>query len=174
MGLERNVDVLVQLLQIDEPEEVAVIKMILIQYLELDSKVTLGVLCDQIVPPDDPMEDEDKTICERLEALVVAFLAQDTRKPLLAQLQGQRRGPAKQEGALIDTLIKAVSKSSAVDAAKIIEDILVFLPSFQQRTANMARERTGASTTRARHLSAQGGPRPWTERGEPGAVPRVP
>ncbi|KAH9024850.1 hypothetical protein EDB84DRAFT_1506119 [Lactarius hengduanensis] len=124
--------------RLDEPEEVAVIKMILIQYLELDSKVTLGVLCDQIVPPDDPMEDEDKTICERLEALVVAFLAQDTRKPLLAQLQGQRRGPAKQEGALIDTLIKAVSKSSAVDAAKIIEDILVFLPSFQQRTANMA------------------------------------
>ncbi|KAH9024762.1 hypothetical protein EDB85DRAFT_1986667 [Lactarius pseudohatsudake] len=76
---------------IDEPEEVAVIKMILIQHLELDSKVTLGVLCDQIVPPDDPMEDEDKTIRERLEALVVAFLAQDTRKPLLAQLQGQRR-----------------------------------------------------------------------------------
>ncbi|KAH9009497.1 hypothetical protein EDB85DRAFT_2057509, partial [Lactarius pseudohatsudake] len=60
--LERNVDVLVQLLQSDEPEEVAVIKMVLIQHLELDSKVTLGILCDQIVPPDDPMEREDKTI----------------------------------------------------------------------------------------------------------------
>ncbi|KAH9010697.1 hypothetical protein EDB85DRAFT_1198159 [Lactarius pseudohatsudake] len=75
--LERNVDVLVQLLQSDEPEEVAVIKMVLIQHLELDSKVTLGVLCDQIVPPDDPMEDEDKTIRERPEALVVAFLTHD-------------------------------------------------------------------------------------------------
>ncbi|KAH9025303.1 hypothetical protein EDB85DRAFT_2149890 [Lactarius pseudohatsudake] len=113
----------------DEPEEVVVIKVVLIQHLELNSKVTLGVLCDQIVPLEDPMEDEDKTIRELLEALVVAFLAQDTRKPL-AQLQGQRRGPAKQEGTLIDTLIKAVSKSSAVDAVKIIEDILVFLPSF--------------------------------------------
>ncbi|KAH9017315.1 hypothetical protein EDB85DRAFT_2155262 [Lactarius pseudohatsudake] len=113
-----------------EPEEVAVVKMALIQHLELDSKVTLGVLCDQIVPPDDPMEDEDKTIRERLRALVVAFLAQDARKPLLAQLQGQGRGAAGQEDALIDTLIKAVSKSSAADAAKIIEDILVFLPSF--------------------------------------------
>ncbi|KAH9053365.1 apoptosis inhibitory protein 5-domain-containing protein [Lactarius vividus] len=128
--LERNVDVLVQLLQSDEPEEVAVVKMALIQHLELDSKVTLGVLCDQIVPPDDPMEDEDKTIRERLRALVVAFLAQDARSPLLAQLQGQGRGAAEQEDALIDTLIKAVSKSPAADAAKIIEDILVFLPSF--------------------------------------------
>ncbi|KAI9437538.1 apoptosis inhibitory protein 5-domain-containing protein [Lactarius indigo] len=128
--LERNVDVLVQLLQSDEPEEVAVVKMALIQHLELDSKVTLGVLCDQIVPPDDPMEDEDKTIRERLRALVVAFLAQDARKPLLAQLQGPGRGAAEQEDALIDTLIKAVSKSPAADAGKIIEDILVFLPSF--------------------------------------------
>ncbi|KAH9016721.1 hypothetical protein EDB84DRAFT_1523712, partial [Lactarius hengduanensis] len=91
--LQRNVDVLVQLLQ----AEVAVVKMVLIQHLELDSKVTLGVLCDQIVPPEDPMEEEDKTIRERLEALVVAFLAQDTWKPLQAQLQGQRRGAAKQE-----------------------------------------------------------------------------
>ncbi|KAH9024852.1 hypothetical protein EDB84DRAFT_1506215, partial [Lactarius hengduanensis] len=98
-------------------EEVAVIKM-------LDSKVTLGVLCDQIVPPDDLTEDEDKTIRERPEALVVAFLAQDPRKPLLTQPQGQRRGAADQEDAPIDTLIKAVSKSSAADAAKITEDIL--------------------------------------------------
>ncbi|KAH9024840.1 hypothetical protein EDB84DRAFT_1505955 [Lactarius hengduanensis] len=129
---------------LDEPEEVVVIKVVLIQHLELNSKVTLGVLCDQIVPLEDPMEDEDKTIRELLEALVVAFLAQDTRKPL-AQLQGQRRGPAKQEGTLIDTLIKAVSKSSAVDAVKIIEDILVFLPSEDlapgRNTANLEQSR---------------------------------
>ncbi|KAH9025282.1 hypothetical protein EDB85DRAFT_2179177 [Lactarius pseudohatsudake] len=168
--LERNVDVLVQLLQsgafppglllsllyvfnvvvdgsitfADEPAEVAVIKMVLIQHLELDSKVTLGVLCDQIVPPDDPMEDEDKTIRKRPEALVVAFLAEDVWKPFLAQLQGQRRGAAEQEDALIDTLIKAVSKSSTADAAKIIEDILIFLPSFndgrQRDAGTMSRE----------------------------------
>ncbi|KAH8993438.1 hypothetical protein EDB92DRAFT_2113767 [Lactarius akahatsu] len=100
--LERNVGVLVQLLQSDEPEE-----------------VTLGVLCDQIELSDGSMEDEDKTIHDRLHALVAAFLTQDARKPLLAQLQGQGRGAAKQEDALIDTLIKAVSKSSVADAAKI-------------------------------------------------------
>ncbi|KAH9026692.1 hypothetical protein EDB83DRAFT_1924088 [Lactarius deliciosus] len=103
----------VQLLQSDEPEEVTVIKMVLIQHLELDSKVTLGILCDQIVPPDDPIEDEDKTIRKRPEVLVVAFLARDPRKPLLAHLQDQRCGAAEQEDALIDTFIKAVSTSSA-------------------------------------------------------------
>ncbi|KAH9170945.1 apoptosis inhibitory protein 5-domain-containing protein, partial [Lactarius sanguifluus] len=142
--LERNVDVLVQLLQSDEPEEVAVVKMALIQHLELDFKVTLGILCDQIVPPDDPMEDEDKTIRERLRALVVAFLAQDARKPLLAQLQGQGRGAAEQEDMLIDTLIKALGTITPslllrIDAlAGSIQtlrggrgqDILLFLPSF--------------------------------------------
>jgi hypothetical protein len=130
----------------DEPEEVAVVKTALIQHLEFDSKVTLGVLCDQIVPPDDPMEDEDKTIRERLRALVVAFLAEDARQPLLVQLQRQGRRAAEQEYELIGTLIKvrcarspnpwalthsqAVSKSGAADTAKIIADILVFLPSF--------------------------------------------
>jgi len=79
-----------------------VVKTALIQHLEFDSKVTLGVLCDQIVPPDDPIEDEDKTIRERLRALVVAFLASDAREPLLAQLQGS----TEQEEALIDILVK--------------------------------------------------------------------
>ena len=141
--MERNVDVLVQLLQSggclfnqfylvlpfiprwrelrlnssapcpcqslfspDEPAEVAVVKTALIQHLELDSKITLSVLCDQIVPPDDPTEDEDKVIRERLRALVVAFLAEDARKPLLVRLQGQGESGVEQEQALIDTLLK--------------------------------------------------------------------
>jgi hypothetical protein len=72
----------------------------------LDSKVTLSVLCDQVVPPDDPVEDEDKVIRERLRALVVVFLAEEARKPLLRQLQGQGDSGAEQEQALIDTLLK--------------------------------------------------------------------
>ncbi|KAH8997053.1 hypothetical protein EDB83DRAFT_2534313 [Lactarius deliciosus] len=107
--LERNVGVLVQLLQSGAfPPGLFV--------PALNSKVTLDVLCDQIVPPDDPMEDEDKTIHERPEALVVAFLAQvpwtSPRKPLRAQLQGQRRSATKQEDALIDTLIKVLGAIS--------------------------------------------------------------
>jgi hypothetical protein len=58
------------------------VKNALIRHLELDSEVVLGVLCDQIVPPDEPMEVEDRAIRERLRGLVVAFLAEDTREPL--------------------------------------------------------------------------------------------
>ena len=131
-SVERNVDVLVQLLQSgeflyggegrvlirqhlclpvppslpDEPREVDVVKTALIQHLELDSKVTLGVLCDQIVPPDDPIEDEDKLIRERLRGLVIAFLAEDAREPLLSRLQNQGDSGVEQEHALIDTLLK--------------------------------------------------------------------
>ena len=57
-------------------------KNALIRHLELDSKVVLSVLCDQIVPPDEPMAEEDRAIRERLRGLVVAFLAEDTREPL--------------------------------------------------------------------------------------------
>lgn len=136
-SVERNVDVLVQLLQSgeslyggesgvlirqpvhlpvppfvlpfplpDEPREVAVVKTALIQHLELDSKVTLGVLCDQIVPPEDPIEDEDKLIRERLRRLVIVFLAEDAREPLLSRLQSQGDSGVEQEQALIDTLLK--------------------------------------------------------------------
>ncbi|KAG1827578.1 uncharacterized protein BJ212DRAFT_1294810 [Suillus subaureus] len=45
--------VLVQLLQSDEPEEVPVVKTALCDYLDMDPDVTLGVLCDQTVPPAD-------------------------------------------------------------------------------------------------------------------------
>ncbi|KAI9447167.1 apoptosis inhibitory protein 5-domain-containing protein [Russula earlei] len=129
--VERNVDVLVQLLQSDEPGEVAVVKTALIQHLELDSKVTLGVLCDQIVPPDDPMEDEDRAIRERLRRLVIAFLAEEAREPLLAQLRSLGDGGKDQEQALIDTLLKVTSKFGDADAAKITRGILVFLPPFK-------------------------------------------
>ena len=90
----------------DEPREVAVVKTALIQHLEMNSKVSLGVLCDQIVPPDDPIEDEDKLIRERLRRLVIAFLAEEAREPLVSRLKSQGDSGAEQELALVDTLLK--------------------------------------------------------------------
>jgi hypothetical protein len=49
----------------DEPAEVAVVKTAPIQHLKLDSKMTLSVLCDRIVLPDEPMGGEDKVTCAR-------------------------------------------------------------------------------------------------------------
>jgi hypothetical protein len=83
-----------------------VVKAALIQHLELDSKIFLRVLCDQIVPPDDPIEDEDKLIRERLRRLVIVFLAEEARDPLLSRLQSQGDSGAEQELGLVDTLLK--------------------------------------------------------------------
>ncbi|KAH9026564.1 hypothetical protein EDB84DRAFT_340146 [Lactarius hengduanensis] len=135
-----------------------------------DSEVTLGVLCDQIEPLDDSMEDEDKTIRERLRALVAAFLTQDARKPLLAQLQGQGRGAAEQEDAPIDTLIKVPYPNPPWRTRRRYPPLSAL---FQRRTADAARGRACARTVRARRLSAQGGPRARAEPGEPGAVPAL-
>jgi hypothetical protein len=65
-----------------------VVKTAIIQHLELDSKITLSIFCDQIVPPDEPMEDEVKVTRQRLRTLVVAFLAEEARRPLLTKVKG--------------------------------------------------------------------------------------
>ncbi|KAG1856435.1 hypothetical protein F4604DRAFT_1685464 [Suillus subluteus] len=44
MWVKRNSDVLVQLLQSDEPEEVPIVKTTLCDYLDMNPDVTLGVL----------------------------------------------------------------------------------------------------------------------------------
>jgi hypothetical protein len=90
----------------DEPAEVAVVKTAIIQHLELDSKIAPSVLCDQVVPPDDPMEDKDKATWERPPTLVVAFFAEDARRHLLTKLQGQGDSCVEQEQVLTDTLLK--------------------------------------------------------------------
>jgi hypothetical protein len=80
--------------------------------LELDSKVTLGVLCDQIVSLYDPMEDEDKAIRERLRELVIAFLTEDCDAWAPRATAEPRQHGAEQERALMDTLLKATSTHS--------------------------------------------------------------
>jgi hypothetical protein len=72
-----------------------VVKTALIQHLELYSKITQSILCDQIVPPDDPMEDEDKVSWEWLGT-------RSSRKTL--KLLGTGDSCAEQEQAQINTL----------------------------------------------------------------------
>ena len=82
----------------DAPGEVAVVMTALIQHLELDSEVILSILCHQIIHPGDPMKDGDRAIRERPHGLVVAFLAEDAREPLLAQLRSQDDSDAARSG----------------------------------------------------------------------------
>lgn len=43
----------------------------------MDPPVTLGVLCDQIVPPEEDLDDDERQTRERLRLLVLSFLATD-------------------------------------------------------------------------------------------------
>lgn len=120
--VKRNADVLVQLLQsgtsicvfyvflcdyttshTDEANEVNVVRKALIEHLHMDARVTLGVLCDQIVPAQttstsarpgittsrvdseqEPAEEdyteEDLSIRDNLRTLVLAFIVGELRK----------------------------------------------------------------------------------------------
>ncbi|KAA1471859.1 hypothetical protein DENSPDRAFT_837964 [Dentipellis sp. KUC8613] len=137
--VKRNTDVLVQLLQSDEPDEVTVVKKALAEHLDMDPKVTLGVLCDQIVSADEPVDEEDKAIRDRLRSLVIAFMCGEAKRAIVARHANQPGNP--QETVLIEGLFKAVSKPSASgDAHKIIKNILLFLPSFRSQSTPRGNE----------------------------------
>ncbi|ETW81118.1 hypothetical protein HETIRDRAFT_419033 [Heterobasidion irregulare TC 32-1] len=117
--------------RLDEPEEVTVVKKALLEHLDMDSKVTLGVLCDQLVPIDEPMDEEEKAIRDRLGSLVLAFIAGEAKRAIIER-HASRAGN-EQEQVLIDGLVKALSRPSIADASRIVRDILLSLPSFKGR-----------------------------------------
>lgn len=67
----------------DEPDEVIVVKKALTEHLDMDPKVTLGVLCDQIAPPDEPMDEEEQSIRDRLRSLVLSFLTGEAKRAIV-------------------------------------------------------------------------------------------
>jgi hypothetical protein len=48
----------------------------------MDPKITLGVLCDQLIPPDDVTNEEEIFIRERLRSLVLRFLAGEAKQSI--------------------------------------------------------------------------------------------
>ncbi|KAI0708908.1 hypothetical protein C8T65DRAFT_649312 [Cerioporus squamosus] len=127
--VKRNADVLVQLLQSDEPEEVTFVKRALTQHLDMDPVVTLGVLCDQIVPPEEPLDEEEQSIRDRLRSLVLAFLAGEAKRPLVERHANAAGTPAEQ--VLVPGLFKAITKLSPAEVDTIVKDIIAGLPSFR-------------------------------------------
>jgi hypothetical protein len=71
------------LLLIDEPDEVIVVKKALTEHLDMDPRITLGVLCDQIVPPDEPMDEEEQSTRDRLRSLVLSFLSGEAKRAIV-------------------------------------------------------------------------------------------
>ncbi|KAH9859015.1 hypothetical protein C2E23DRAFT_880401 [Lenzites betulinus] len=127
--VKRNADVLVQLLQSDDLEEVTFVKRALTQHLDMDPTVTLGVICDQIVPPDEPLDEEEQAIRDKLRSLVLAFLAGEAKRSLVERHAITPDSPAEQN--LVMNLFKAIPRLSQKDADVIVKDILAPLPSFK-------------------------------------------
>ncbi|KAH9949030.1 hypothetical protein B0H21DRAFT_689040 [Amylocystis lapponica] len=127
--VKRNADVLVQLLQSDEPDEVIFVKRALTQHLDMDPAVTLGVLCDQIVPSDELMDEEERAIRDRLRSLVLAFITDDAKRAIVERHTKSAGSPA--EEVLTSGLFKAVAQLPPDDIDVIVKDILLSMASFK-------------------------------------------
>ncbi|KAJ7587080.1 hypothetical protein C8J56DRAFT_91215 [Mycena floridula] len=126
--VKRNADVLLQLLQSDEEEEVKVVKKALVEHIDLDSPVTLGVLCDQITLADaESVDDEDAALRDRLRSLVIAFMTNEARRAII------RRATPKStsETVLITGIQRAIPSLDDSDLQIIFYDLIVSLPSLQ-------------------------------------------
>ncbi|KAH9940361.1 uncharacterized protein BXZ73DRAFT_42645 [Epithele typhae] len=131
--VKRNADVLIQLLQSDNPDEVVYVKRSLTQHLDMDPVVTMGVVFDQIIPPEEPLDDEEVAIRDRLRSLVLAFLAGEVKRPLGDRHIGAAGSPA--ERFLVTEMFKAIPKLNVGEVETIVKDVLVALPSFKPPSA---------------------------------------
>ncbi|KAF9241809.1 hypothetical protein BU15DRAFT_44574, partial [Melanogaster broomeanus] len=126
--IKRNADVLVQLLQSDEPEEVAVVKAALLKHLDMDPSVTLGVLCDQIVPPEDDLDELERQTRERLRSLVLSFLATDA----IGVIQRHTDPPGSEaEQVLVSQLTLSITRLDTREVDVIVKDVLLQLPCYR-------------------------------------------
>ncbi|KAJ7633475.1 hypothetical protein DFH06DRAFT_693041 [Mycena polygramma] len=127
--VKRNTDVLLQLLQSDEPDEVVVVKQALIAHLDLDPRVTLGVLCDQIMPAADSLVDPDELYMrDRLRTLVLAFLAGEAKEAIVERHAVPH---SEAEGVFVEGLLAAIPKLTPTDTDIIVKQLLLQLRSFQ-------------------------------------------
>ncbi|KAL4078267.1 hypothetical protein V8B97DRAFT_2003508 [Scleroderma yunnanense] len=127
--VKRNADVLVQLLQSDEPEEVAVVKTALLKHLDMDPPVVLGVMCDQVVPPEDDLDESERQTRERLRFLVLSFLSSDALGVIVKKYANPPGSEAEQM--LVSQLLLAIKRLEVRDAEFIVKDILLCLPCYR-------------------------------------------
>ncbi|EPQ57138.1 hypothetical protein GLOTRDRAFT_120457 [Gloeophyllum trabeum ATCC 11539] len=130
--IKRNADVLVQLLQSDEPAEVVVVKKALLEHIDMDPRVTLGVLCDQVVPHEEPMDEEEQAIRERLRSLVLAFLTGEAKRSIIER----HAADPECERVLVEGLSPAISRLSFPDVDLIVRNILLALPSYRSYSSS--------------------------------------
>lgn len=127
--VKRNADVLVQLLQSDEPEEVAVVKAALLKHLDMDPPAVLGVMCDQVVPLEEDLDESERQTRERLRSLVIGFLATEALGVIVAKYTDPPGSEAEQT--LVTQLTLSIAWLEIQEVELIVRDILLSLPYYR-------------------------------------------
>lgn len=58
-------------------------KKALVEHLDMDPRATLSVLCDQLAPPEEDMDEEEQTTRDRLRNLVLLFLTGEAKRAIV-------------------------------------------------------------------------------------------
>ncbi|KAF8586722.1 API5-domain-containing protein [Ramaria rubella] len=122
----RNTDVLVQLLQSDEPAELKQIQDSLISHVNLDPAAAIGVLCDHC-SLDPELTAEEKEDREKLRKLVLFFLANKAKKDVFNHLRGPTSEP---EQVFREGLLKAISGADVQETELVVKELLLPLGSY--------------------------------------------
>ncbi|KAI6166034.1 apoptosis inhibitory protein 5-domain-containing protein [Pisolithus thermaeus] len=127
--VKRNADVLVQLLQSDEPEEATVVKIALLKHLDMDPPAVLGVMCDQVVPLEEDLDETERQTRERLRSLVITFLATDALSVIVEKYTDPPGSEAEQT--LVSQLMLSIRWLEIQEVEVIVRDILLSLPCYR-------------------------------------------
>lgn len=73
----------------------------------MDPPVTIGVLCDQIIQPDEPMDEEEQFMRDKSRSLVISFLTGEARRAIVDRHASRPGGEA--EEVLISQLLMVSS-----------------------------------------------------------------
>ncbi|EIW83512.1 hypothetical protein CONPUDRAFT_164439 [Coniophora puteana RWD-64-598 SS2] len=126
--VKRNTDVLVQLLQCDEPREASVVKDALCRHLDFDPVVTFSVLCDQMTPHEQQSMDGEQEN-QHLRELVIRFLAQDARN--LIRRHADDPG-SESESIMAESLSEAIVRPPTSDSARVLVDLMLSMSYFRR------------------------------------------
>ena len=72
----------------------------------MDAATTLGVLCDQVLPLEDPADDEEQVMRERLRTLVLVYLSEDAKRGIIERHANSQNSA---EEVLVSNLLKVGS-----------------------------------------------------------------
>lgn len=131
----------------EDAKEANVVKEALVEHIDLDPQVTLTVLGDPLLSPEDSIEDQEEVaLRERLRSLVLAFFSGDARDSII-----RHATPGSEvEKELVDSLISVWSRLSQLctqlttfqaipklengESQAIIQNLLLHLPTFKTRS----------------------------------------